>query len=323
MLAKLTLAGLDRWTKSGMYEGSASLWDLLNVPAGVSKETLVNAILYKSFEFPVIYMDAESVREQIGLLSDMWQDSMTRTWEALTAEYNPIHNFDRYEEYTDEHSGESSSTEDGAGSTTGETSATSTGTGKTSSTESGTGKTTGETSDTDTGTSTQTGTGKTTGKTTTKNNGTTSGNGTQEQAYMGDTATTYNPAQKTTDTNGSTTSDTGESTSEDSSNTSSSVESTGTKTGTSKGTSEDSRTASGTSEDTREQSGTSTTSTKDSRTASGTESGTSKHSGHLYGNIGVTTSQQMLNAELDLRMTRNWYDLWADKFTGELCVGIY
>lgn len=227
MLTKITLQGLDRLVQSGLVQGVTDLWDGLTVPEGASKQTLVDAILYRSFEFPVIYMDARTVHDQIKIVSEMYADSMARTWTALTAEYNPIHNFDRYEDSTDDREG----------------------------------------SDTRKGHSTQTGTGQSTEIS--------EDSGTSATGYAGDTATTYNPANKTDTSNAGTVS------------------------------------------------GTSQTSADTSTTDSGESRDKLTHSGHMYGNIGVTTSQRMITAEMDMRMMYNWYDTYAQMFTRELCVGIY
>ena len=42
-----------------------------------------------------------------------------------------------------------------------------------------------------------------------------------------------------------------------------------------------------------------------------------------YGNIGVTTSQQMLESEIDLRSKYNMYHMIADTFKREICVGVW
>lgn len=52
----------------------------------------------------------------------------------------------------------------------------------------------------------------------------------------------------------------------------------------------------------------------------GSENGT--HSGRMHGNIGVTTSQQMLQAELELQYW-NLYDHIADLFIGEMTTRVY
>ena len=46
------------------------------------------------------------------------------------------------------------------------------------------------------------------------------------------------------------------------------------------------------------------------------------HKSHLYGNIGVTTSQQMLQAELDVQRF-NIYSNIADLFIDEFCIQVY
>lgn len=49
---------------------------------------------------------------------------------------------------------------------------------------------------------------------------------------------------------------------------------------------------------------------------------TGKHDGHLYGNIGVTTSQQMLESELEIDQW-NLIEHITDIFIRELCILIY
>lgn len=44
---------------------------------------------------------------------------------------------------------------------------------------------------------------------------------------------------------------------------------------------------------------------------------------HSYGNIGVTTSQQMLESEIDLRSKYNLYAIIVDAFKRDICVGVW
>lgn len=59
-------------------------------------------------------------------------------------------------------------------------------------------------------------------------------------------------------------------------------------------------------------------------TGSGNENGTnsSTHTGRVHGNIGVTTSQQMIQSSLDLYKW-NLYSQIADLFIGEFCIYLY
>ena len=54
----------------------------------------------------------------------------------------------------------------------------------------------------------------------------------------------------------------------------------------------------------------------------GSEANTFIHTSHLYGNIGVTTSQQMLQAELDVQKF-NIYTEIANLFIDEFCIQVY
>lgn len=67
-----------------------------------------------------------------------------------------------------------------------------------------------------------------------------------------------------------------------------------------------------------------TSATNDNNTI-GTESsneGSIEHEGHLHGNIGVTTSQEMLKSELEIQ-SWNIYEHIADIFIREMCVAVY
>lgn len=67
------------------------------------------------------------------------------------------------------------------------------------------------------------------------------------------------------------------------------------------------------------------TSRTDSKTDSGGQSvldGKTHHEGSIYGNIGVTTSQQMLEAEYEVARF-NIYEQIADLFIKEFCICVY
>ena len=60
----------------------------------------------------------------------------------------------------------------------------------------------------------------------------------------------------------------------------------------------------------------------DSNNESGTDGYTNIHKARLYGNIGVVTSQQMLQSELDIARW-NLYEHIADLFASEFCIMVY
>ena len=59
-----------------------------------------------------------------------------------------------------------------------------------------------------------------------------------------------------------------------------------------------------------------------SNTENGTDDYTNTHKARLFGNIGVTTSQQMLQSELDIARW-NMYEHIADLFCQEFCIMVY
>ena len=59
-----------------------------------------------------------------------------------------------------------------------------------------------------------------------------------------------------------------------------------------------------------------------SNNENGTDDYTNTHKARLFGNIGVTTSQQMLQSEFDIARW-NMYEHIADLFASEFCIMVY
>lgn len=189
------MSHVPKATLVGMNQFYDDLFINLSLPEGVSNETFVNTLLMKYGEFPVIYPNPDFLKWYIGAWSVKWASDLSKIVQAMLDKYNPLHNFDRYEEYTDNE---------------------------------------------DTNNSLQS-------------------SGTTEEQVSAYNANTYQPDQKQINSGNST----------------------------------------------------------------GAEDRTLEHSGHLYGNIGVTTSQQMLTAEIELRTKYNLYELLTGILAKEICVLIY
>lgn len=58
------------------------------------------------------------------------------------------------------------------------------------------------------------------------------------------------------------------------------------------------------------------------RKETNTETGTNKHTGHIHGNIGVTTSQQMIQSEIELRKL-SFIDFCTGLFAQDLLLLVY
>ena len=206
-------------TLIGLYNWDNTIFDKLNVPEALNKDTLINNILLRSGEFEVMFADPDFMKDAIGMFSDAWQPTFDRWVNALSIEYNPLENYDRTEDWSDTRN----SSETGSNS------------GSSSSSTSGT-----------------------TSNTTTN----------KVSAYdAGDALTTRDQAQ----TYGA-----------------------------------DGSSSSGT-----------TSGTNSLKTSEG-----AKHNGRIHGNIGVTTSQQMLISELDLGYW-NIYEKITDLFLTNFVIPVY
>ena len=185
--AKITLIGMMEYME-GMSE---DLFKYLALPAGVDKGTLIDSIIMRGAEFPMLWANPYFVQRMIESWSSKMQPTFDRWVKTLAIDYEPLYNYDRYEEYTDK--------ENTAGSSSG------------------------------------TNTRKVTG-------------------YDSDTLRTNDQNTDESEAEGNRQLD---------------------------------------------------------------------HKAHLYGNIGVTTSQQMLEAEMDISRRFNIYELIAEEFCNEFCVMVY
>ena len=95
--AKITLFTFARW----MNENGKDLFLNLTVPQGIQKSVLVDNILLRGGEFEVVYSDPDFMQYAIGSWSAKWQRTMQKWIEALSIDYNPLENYDRYEQIQD------------------------------------------------------------------------------------------------------------------------------------------------------------------------------------------------------------------------------
>ena len=86
----------------GMYNFNNALFDKFAVPAQIEKQDVVDSILLECAELPVIYTNWDVLQGVIGLLSKRRLHAWERMATALFDDYNPLHNFDRYEDSTDD-----------------------------------------------------------------------------------------------------------------------------------------------------------------------------------------------------------------------------
>ena len=105
-----TLASNDTlYSIWGMYQFDNTLFDGLQLPEGLDRETVIDNILLETAQLEVYYSSIPFMKTAIEAWSKKKVFSWSKMWEALQAEYNPIENYDRMEHWTDEATGEGSS----------------------------------------------------------------------------------------------------------------------------------------------------------------------------------------------------------------------
>lgn len=96
-IMKMTMLGLE----NGLKVDNESIFDLLTLPDGIDKDDLVDNIILEGGEFEVLYADPHFFRQAVYT----WSRKHYRTFEkwitALNIEYNPLENYDRFEDWTD------------------------------------------------------------------------------------------------------------------------------------------------------------------------------------------------------------------------------
>ena len=93
MPAKLTLIGL--------YNDDNTLFENIAFPTGIDKSLWINSLLQKCGEFEVLYPDPEFLKPFMGVWSAKWYKTFEKWIVGFNAEWNPIHNYDRTEEWED------------------------------------------------------------------------------------------------------------------------------------------------------------------------------------------------------------------------------
>ena len=95
------MSTMQRLTLIGIYDYDPTLFDGLSLPEGYDKQTFIDSLLLEHGEKSVLYSNPEFMKFSIGAWGRKWFMELERIYGALSAEYDPIYNYDRYEEYTD------------------------------------------------------------------------------------------------------------------------------------------------------------------------------------------------------------------------------
>lgn len=281
-----------------MYKYDPTILDNLVIPTEVNRDTLIPLLLIRTGNLETFYPDPMFFKDFVGIWSRSRVDIWQKLWETTQYEYNPIHNYDRKEEreyqYTtvedETHSGTRDDTINRTNSETEDIN------------ENTTENVTDDTGVT--GTDTANKTSNTTGSTTDNTDGTV------EEQVSAFNSIAYQPDRKTITDNDYTSNVTGHVDNDE--------------TMTTKRDTMETRDTEGSRTIDRDTTG--TEKVTDNEQTAGKIDKTTTHSYketlRAYGNIGVTTTQQMIESEREL-VKFNIYEYIVDEFSREFCLQVY
>ena len=95
----------------GLYNWDSTVFDLMQIPEALDKDTLVQNLLAETAELEVLYPNPIVFKNLVGVWSAKQIDIWNRLYSTTQYEYNPIENYDRHETGSD--SGTGSTTHSG------------------------------------------------------------------------------------------------------------------------------------------------------------------------------------------------------------------
>lgn len=85
----------------GLYQREPTLFDELELPGSMNKDVLIDNILYETATLEAYYPDPNFMKFMIGRWSFMNQSVWQKLYDTTVLEYNPIFNYDRTEEWSE------------------------------------------------------------------------------------------------------------------------------------------------------------------------------------------------------------------------------
>lgn len=84
-----------------MYNFDPTIFDGVEFPSNISVQDFIDSLLMQCGELPVLYSSPPLLKSLIRVWAKISQYTWEHFAETLTAEYNPIENYDRTEEWED------------------------------------------------------------------------------------------------------------------------------------------------------------------------------------------------------------------------------
>ena len=95
-------ATMNLWSIEHYMSASGnSIFDDLILPTGIDRDTLIDTILIKSEPYESLYHDGDYIKYFVGVWGRKWYRTFEKWVNALSLDYNPLHNYDRTEQWTE------------------------------------------------------------------------------------------------------------------------------------------------------------------------------------------------------------------------------
>ena len=89
-------------TLQGLYNYDSRLFDLMKVPKQLNVNTVIRTLCDRTRELELLYPELTYMKQRIGIWSDKNMWSWQKMCDVLEKEYDPIENYDRTEEWSDQ-----------------------------------------------------------------------------------------------------------------------------------------------------------------------------------------------------------------------------
>ena len=89
----------------GLYNWDQTVFDLMQIPSALNRDTLIDNLLAETAELEVLYPNPVVFKNLVGVWSAKQIDIWNRLYATTQYEYNPIENYNRYETGSDSGTG--------------------------------------------------------------------------------------------------------------------------------------------------------------------------------------------------------------------------
>ena len=99
--SKITLIGLEQFLNP-----DHSVFESLELPEGIDKDTLIGSIMLRCQEFELLYTDPDVMTSAVFIWGKKNYWTFDKWVKLINKQYDPLYNKDYYEDITDNHEGE-------------------------------------------------------------------------------------------------------------------------------------------------------------------------------------------------------------------------